>query len=52
MGGQSHALSGADNSHANYDGKGLKLERGNIGNPDTGNLTAMVKSGKEGCLSD
>ena len=27
-GGQSHALSGADDSHADYDGKGLKLVRG------------------------
>ena len=27
-GGCSHALCGADNSHADYDGKGLKLERG------------------------
>ena len=35
IGGQSHALSGADNSHADYNGKGLKLERGNYGNPDT-----------------
>ena len=34
IGGQSHALSGADNSHADYNGKGLKLERGNYGNPD------------------
>ena len=32
-GGQSHALSGADNSYANYDGKGLVLARGNYGNP-------------------
>lgn len=35
IGGQSHALSGADNSHADYNGKGLKLERGSYGNPDT-----------------
>lgn len=35
IGGQSHALSGADNSHADYNGKGLKLERGIYGNPDT-----------------
>lgn len=33
-GGQSHALSGADHSHAEYNGKGLKLERGDYGKPD------------------
>lgn len=33
QGGRSHALSGADNSHADYDGKGLKLTRGNYGSP-------------------
>ena len=33
-GGCSHALYGADQSHANYDGKGLKLERGSIMKPD------------------
>ncbi|MBR2736782.1 MAG: class I SAM-dependent methyltransferase, partial [Firmicutes bacterium] len=33
IGGQSHALSGADDSHADYDGKGIRLERGNYGNP-------------------
>lgn len=32
-GGQNYALSGADNSYANYDGKGLVLARGNYGNP-------------------
>lgn len=31
IGGQSHALSRADNSYADYDGKGLKLSRGNPG---------------------
>ena len=30
IGGSSHALSGADDSHANYDGKGLFLARGAI----------------------
>ena len=35
IGGCSHALSGADNSHADYDGKGLVLARGNFGNPHT-----------------
>lgn len=34
IGGQSHALSGADHSHAEYNGKGVKLERGDYGNPD------------------
>ena len=34
IGGQSHALSGADNSHADHNGKGLSLERGDYGNPD------------------
>ena len=30
-----HALDGADDSHADYNGKGLKLARGSFGNPDT-----------------
>ena len=34
IGGCSHALSGADNSHADYSGKGLKLARGSFSNPD------------------
>ena len=34
-GGCSHALNGADDSHADYNGKGLKLARGSFGNPDT-----------------
>ena len=34
-GGSSHALDGADDSHADYNGKGLKLARGSFGNPDT-----------------
>ena len=34
-GGCSHALDGADDSHADYSGKGLKLARGSFGNPDT-----------------
>ena len=33
-GGQSHALSGADHSNADYSAKGLKLSRGNYGKPD------------------
>lgn len=35
IGGQSHALSGADHSNADYSGKGLKLQRGSYGNPET-----------------
>ena len=45
-GGCSHALCGADDSHADYDGKGLKLERGTYGNPDTSVLLPLGKSGK------
>ena len=46
IGGQSHALCGADNSHADYDGKGLKLERGDDGNPDTSVLLPWAKVAK------
>lgn len=46
IGGQSHALCGADNSHADYDGKGLKLERGGYGNPDTSVLLPWAKVAK------
>ena len=38
VGGSSHALSSADNSHASYDGRGLELARGIYGKPD-----ALVK---------
>ena len=38
VGGSSHALSRADNSHASYDGRGLELARGFYGKPD-----ALVK---------
>jgi N12 class adenine-specific DNA methylase/adenine-specific DNA methylase len=38
VGGSSHALSHADNSHASYDGRGLELARGIYGKPD-----ALVK---------
>ena len=34
IGGRSHALSGADRSHADYNGKGLKLERGSYSHPE------------------
>ena len=46
IGGQSHALCGADNSHADYDGKGLKLERGDYGNPDISVLLPWAKVAK------
>ena len=46
IGGQSHALCRADNSHADYDGKGLKLERGDYGNPDTSVLLPWAKVAK------
>nr|WP_235906305.1 DEAD/DEAH box helicase family protein [Porcincola intestinalis] len=42
-GGQSHALSGADASHADYSAKGLKLERGNYGSPDASTLLKWLK---------
>ena len=38
VGGSSHALSRADNSHTSYDGRGLELARGIYGKPD-----ALVK---------
>ena len=43
IGGSSHALSGADDSHANYDGKGLFLARGSYGNPYTSILLSWNK---------
>ena len=43
VGGSSHALSGADDSHANYDGKGLFLARGAYGNPYTSILLSWNK---------
>ena len=45
-GGCSHALSGADHSHADYSGKGLKLVRGDYGNPDTEVLLKWPKVAK------
>ena len=33
IGGSSHALSGADDSHADHDGRGILLQRGTYGNP-------------------
>lgn len=46
IGGCSHALSGADNSHADYSGKGLKLARESYGNPDTEVLLSWPKVAK------
>ena len=46
IGGCSHALCGADNSHADYSGKGLKLARGSFGNPDTEVLLNWTKVAK------
>ena len=43
IGGSSHALSGADGSYANYDGKGLFLARGAYGNPYTSILLSWNK---------
>ena len=43
IGGSSHALSGADDSHANYDGKVLFLARGAYGNPYTSILLSWNK---------
>ena len=34
IGGSSHALCGADDSHEEHDGRGISLERGPYGNPD------------------
>ena len=34
IGGSSHALCGADDSHEDHDGRGISLERGSYGNPD------------------
>ena len=46
QGGRSHALSGADNSHADYDGKGLKLARGKYGSPNAEVLLKWPKVAK------
>ncbi len=46
IGGCSHALSGADNSHADYNGKGLKLARGSFSNPDVEVLLKWPKVAK------
>ena len=43
IGGSSHALSGADDSHSNYDGKGLFLARGSYSDPHTSVLLSWKK---------
>ena len=43
IGGRSHALSGADHSHVDYDGKGLTLKRGDVGSPVTSILLKWPK---------
>ena len=43
IGGSSHALSGADDSHANYDGKGLFLARGSYSDPHTSVLLSWKR---------
>lgn len=43
IGGGSHALSGADDSHSNYDGKGLLLARGSYSDPHTSVLLSWKK---------
>lgn len=46
IGGQSHALSGADRSNADYSGKGLKLQRGSYGEPETEVLLKWLQVAK------
>ena len=46
IGGRSHALSGADNSYADYSGKGLKLSRGDLSKPDAEILLKWPKVAK------
>ena len=43
IGGGSHALSGADDSHSNYDGKALFLARGSYSDPHTSVLLSWKK---------
>ena len=44
IGGESHALSGADDSHAEHDGKGIRLERGDYGNPLAKEVLSWAKA--------
>lgn len=46
IGGRSHALSGADHSNADYNGKGLKLTRGDYGSPEAEVLLKWPKVAK------
>lgn len=46
IGGSSHALSGADDSDAWYDGKGIRLRRGHYENPDAEILLKWPKVAK------
>ena len=46
IGGCSHALCGADDSHAEYDGKGLKLQRGSYGDPKAQVMLSWTKAAK------
>ena len=46
IGGCSHALSGADDSHADYDGKGIKLCRGNYLEPAATELLKWPQAAK------
>lgn len=46
IGGCSHALSGADDSHADYDGKGIKLCRGGYINPSATELLKWPQAAK------
>ena len=46
IGGCSHALSGADDSHADYDGKGIKLCRGDYLKPEATELLKWPQAAK------
>ena len=51
-GGCSHALDGADDSHADYNGKGLKLARGKFWKPGYAGTIEMAAGSEEGNVSD
>lgn len=46
IGGCSHALSGADHTHADYDGKGIKLCRGDYAAPEATELLKWPQAAK------
>ena len=46
IGGCSHALCGADQSYADYDGKGIHLKRGNLTHPDAQVLLKWPQAAK------